>query len=100
MARVSMYKKPERNAPALVPRQRQPKPLSPNAVRTLNFITEFEAMHGVFPSRTHIIEYMRWPHHTSYNDVMFTLVAAGKLKIAGREPSGRGFRYFYALAGA
>lgn len=92
---TSMYKQPRRNRAT-----GQPKPLSPNASKVLTFASEFQATHGMFPSRAHVIDHMGWNHHATYSDVMFTLVNAGKVRIIGREPSGRGFRYFFDLVGA
>lgn len=75
-----------------------PRPLPDNARRVLEFITDHETAYGKFPSRTQVIDHMQWSHASTYNDVMFTLAVAGKVQIVSREPSGRGFRYHYALA--
>jgi hypothetical protein len=92
---TSMYPRPRRARA-----KGQPRALPPNAAKVLAFATEFQDLHGVFPSRAHVIEHMGWAHHASYSDVMFTLVNAGRVRIIGREPSGRGFRYFFDLVGA
>lgn len=68
-------------------------------LQALEFIKAETAAGRKFPSAYQIAFHMGWKNDSSVNDVLARLAAHGHIVVAGREPSGRGWRYTYALKG-
>lgn len=64
----------------------------------LDFIRSEIAAGRPFPTAGQIADELGWLNSSSGTDVLQRLRANGHLKIVRREPSGRSFRYTYALA--
>lgn len=63
------------------------------------FIEDELAAGHPFPSMQKISDHIGWKNANSAREALITLAYHGKLRVVRREPSGKGFRYFYELVG-